>query len=124
MEIDFEIKGIDEMVRAFEEAPAIARREAKQAMTESLEILEGRTKVRTPVRSGKLWRGWKRIVRSTTSSVRGTLTNEIFYGWFQEFGTKYLAGRKMLTQALESSVSDINAAFDRVLDRLLRRMAG
>ncbi len=51
-------------------------------------------KSKTPVRTGKLRRGW-------TINSRGELVNKVSYVEFVEFGTKHMSARNFIKSALE-----------------------
>lgn len=116
MSIAIEIKGLDEMKRAFNNSPAEAVKAFDVAIQRSIFLIENNSKQVTPVDTGFL-----RETGMVTSfeALIGRLDNTAPYATYVHDGTKKMEARPFFDQGIEASQADVDKFFDEALSNLV-----
>ena len=95
-----------------------------QAAREAAELVVARARARAPRRTGKVKASITRkaVRRSTTQVVENVGYDGVFYGHFQEFGTKHHRAQPHLQEALKSQRGRVVDRIRDVLRRAIRRV--
>lgn len=103
----------------FDRIPAVApgvARTTDQEIEASARRIQAGAMVRTPVVTGTLRRGWQ------AGPIKGgwEVRNDITYAPYIEWGTRYIAPRAMLTQAVAAEAPRLPAGITAAIRRDLR----
>jgi len=89
------------------------------AMRKATLVVEREAKILSPVDTGRLRASIGSEVKSVGASVIGIVGSNVVYAPYQEFGTKYMTGRRYLQRALEAKQENIV----KILDGFMHRIA-
>lgn len=128
MDVDFKVKGIDEINRAMEEMKQnLKRRSGRRIIKEALAPMLALAIARTPVRTGKMRESWNvKTGFDSEGQVQGYLRNKHFIALFVEHGHKLVTiqrngtykrgrwsgGRKKIVRGFVSGKRVLRTAFD------------
>lgn len=113
-QMTIKIKNIDDIKRAFSEAPQIMNREMKIALTRSAITVQGQSMMNTPVLTGRLRSSHVFTVSGEGIGMRAEVYPTAEYGIFvhEGLGSNRLKGRRpFLEDALTQSTKDIQYDF-------------
>ena len=121
--ISIKISGLDKLIRNMKNAPAAMKEELELAMGQSIEMIEGESKRRAPLKTGILrssiggTQGWKNI-KPFISSV-GT---NVKYAWLQHEGNfKHRVGeKKYMEKGAKASESYVEKRFNQAIEKLAK----
>ena len=122
MQTKITIKGMDELIKNFKKYPAISAKEVQAAINKSILYVEGKAKIKTPVKTGRLRAGY----RQKFGPLTGTLFNPIKYAMRQHEGISFkhkVGEAKFMEKALDESIGRIEKFFGESLDKILKRIA-
>jgi hypothetical protein len=110
-----EIKGLNELIRNFSNAPKIVAEQMQRAMSKTVIDIRDEMQDKTPVDTGTLWRGY----RFQSDILRGKVYNNVEYGaivnivhpsksGFFERGA--LAAKPSIEKAWETALENVKKA--------------
>lgn len=124
MDVKVTIRNMPQIRAAFNKAPFLMRKGFETAIKKATLLIEGRSKMRTPVLTGYLRSSHRTSFRNSGLSFEGTVEPLANYAMFVHEGTKFMRGRPFLAQAVEESEGTIQNIFERetqsVLDQIGR----
>lgn len=107
MNVHIKIKNLPQIRAAFNQAPRLMNRELSQAIRKSTLLVEGQSKIRTPVRTGFLRNSHETRFEGGGFNFRGIVEPTAEYGIFVHQGTRFMKGRPFLKEGLEASENQI-----------------
>lgn len=129
-----QIENIDQIRAAFNKAPEKMVKELDKAIQKSVFEIEAGTKTRAPVRTGYM----RASIRTTFTPLKGVLdwpdtsnpqgnssrpAPVSLYSFFVHEGTRFMAARPFLFQAVEGSVANIQGYFKTSVQNVLDDIA-
>ncbi len=114
-----EIKGFAEFSRNLERAGGDLEKKLNVAINKSISEISRNAKLKTPVRSGNLVKGY----RTKYGNLEGILANIVVYAPYVEYGTKRFSGRFYLKKGIELSMGKIESHFSKALDDVVVRIS-
>lgn len=114
-EIKIRITNLPEIKRAFGQAPQLMQKHFNVAIRQATFLLEGRSKINTPVLTGYLRNS--HVTRFTGSGIgfSGTVEPTANYAMFVHEGTRFMKARPFLKEAADSSENDIERLFTQAM---------
>lgn len=106
-----QIKGMVEFKKNLDRAGRDLEKSLDTAIGKSIATISRNSKLKTPVRTGQLVRGY----RTSFGRLEGVLANIVKYAPYVEYGTRYFNGRFYLKKGLENSMSSIEKYFGKAL---------
>ena len=124
--VHIEIKNINEIRRAFGQAPQLMKNAFTQALTKSALLVQRESMLRTPVLTGRLRSSHSFNVSGSGMGMQATVQPNVDYGTFVHEGTRFMKGRPFLKEGAEDSVQEIDDYFTKatqdVLDKIGRQV--
>lgn len=119
MNVQVRIKNLPQIKSAFNIAPRAMSRELSDAIKKSTFLVEGQSKIRTPVKTGFLRNSHQTSFSGGGLGFSGIVEPTAHYAGFVHQGTRYMKGRPFLRQGLESSESKIQLLFRMAVQNVL-----
>jgi HK97 gp10 family phage protein len=114
--MSFEVKGDKELIAKLKALGGTeAKKACKRATRSGAKIILQAARSTAPERSGALRRSMKLRQRTKKNTVTTAVTAKIYYGAFQEFGTKKMKGQHFIEDATDRTA---DAALSQTLDEL------
>lgn len=113
--ISITIKNLPQIRAAFNKAPSLMTRELNTAIKKSIFTIQGKSMINTPVDTGRL----RASHRSLFSYLKGEVSTNTNYDIFVHNGTRYMAARPYMLQAVNATDSDVNRFFTEAVDKVL-----
>lgn len=117
------IKNINEIKRAFSQAPQIMNTEMRTALTRSAITVQGQSMQNSPVLTGRLRASHVFTVFGNGMNMRAEVFPTVDYGIFVHEGTRFQKAQPFLRTALEQSVSDIQDNFTQAAQNTFDKIA-
>jgi len=118
-----EIKGFAEFKNSLEKGSANLEKELTKAISSSISLISRNAKLKTPVRSGVLIKGY----RTKYGRLEGVLGNIVKYAPYVEEGrSKYnvhFSGRYYLKKGVENSLGNIKKFFGKALENVIVKIS-
>lgn len=111
--LSVEIKGLQELQKAFGKSPALFVRIFDEAIKKATFILLGTSRENTPVDTGFLRNTG---MQTSFSTLTGQIDNVAPYAVYVHEGTKKMQAVPFFDQGIEQAQQDIDAIFDEALD--------
>lgn len=120
MPVNLQIKllGADQIIKAFEKAPQIVKKELKEAMTKAIIMLQGAAITETPVDTGRLRSAHQIKVGAFESKVY----NKVQYASFVHDGTSRMRARPFYEWAKDKKEDDMTRVFEKGLDNIIKKI--
>lgn len=116
--INVTIKNLPQIRRAFSMSPVLMTKELNMAIRKSILVVESRSKLKTPVDSGRL-----RASHTTRfENLRGSVFTDTEYDTFVHDGTRYQTAQPYMRNAVESSDNDIQRFFTTAVNTVLYKI--
>ena len=110
-----QIKGFAEFNKNLNKAPKQLEDNLDTAIKKSIATISRNAKLKTPVRTGQLVKGY----RTKFGSLEGVLANIVKYAPYVEYGTRSFTGRFFLAKGMQNSVSSIQKFFEKALNDVM-----
>lgn len=110
-QFNIKIKNIEEIKRAFSQAPHLMNQEMKTALTRSAITVQGQSMQNSPVLTGRLRSSHVFTVSGEGIGMKAEVYPTVDYGIFVEMGTRFMKAQPFLRPALEESIGDIEYNF-------------
>jgi HK97 gp10 family phage protein len=114
-EIAIKITNLRQIKAAFNKAPALMTKELNLAIKKSVFVIEARSKINTPVLTGRL----RSSTRSLFSNLKGEVGTHTNYDVFVHYGTRFMKGRPYLLEAVNDSNTEVDKFFHQAVDKVL-----
>lgn len=124
MNVQIKIKNLPQIRSAFNVAPALMNRELTIAVKKSTFLVEGQSKIKTPVRTGFLRNSYQTSFTGGGLNYKGIVEPTAFYAGFVHEGTRFMQGRPFLRQGLEASETQIQVFFRMAVQNVLNQIGG
>lgn len=122
MEVHIQIKNLPQIRAAFGAAPKIIGDRVSKVIRDMTFLIEGRSKILTPVRTGFLRNSHVTRFMGSGMGFRGEIEPTAHYALFVHEGTRFMRGRPFLRKAAEQSTGDIDTAFGNALQEGLNEI--
>lgn len=116
--VNVQIKNIDEIKAAFKLAPALMAKELDKAIAKSIFAIQGSSMMNTPVDTGRL----RASHQTMFQPLRGLLDVTAYYGVFVHEGTRYMKPRPFLLDAVNSNESNVDDNFSKAVENVLKEL--
>lgn len=119
MNVSVRITNLPQIRAAFNMAPRLMGRYLSEAIKKSTLLVEGQSKIRTPVKTGFLRSSHTTRFEGGGFNFKGIIEPTAKYAMFVHEGTRFMKGRPFLKQGLETSESTIDNLFERAVQSTL-----
>ena len=121
-QFNIKIKNIEEIKRAFSQAPHLMNQEMKTALTRSAITVQGQSMQNSPVLTGRLRSSHVFTVSGEGIGMKAEVYPTVDYGIFVHEGTRYQRPQPFLRDALEQSTKDIQDDFTRAAQNVFDKI--
>lgn len=122
MEVQVKIKNLPQIRAAFNLAPKAMNRELSSAVKKSTFLVEGRSKIKTPVRTGFLRNSHVTRFSGSGLNFTGTVQPTAYYAPFVHEGTRFQKAQPFLREGLEQSERQIQQLFVMAVQNVLNQI--
>lgn len=122
METNIKIVNAPQIRRAFAIAPKQMAYELAGAIKKSTFLVEGRSKIKTPVRTGFLRNSHMTRFMGGGLHFQGTIEPTAQYAIFVHEGTRFMRGRPFLREAMQDSDFEIQRLFVIAVQNVLNQI--
>lgn len=119
MQIQIQIRNLDQVKEGLKKAPLYFARHIDKAIKRSILLIERGSKPLTPVDTGRL-RG---SYQSSFQLLRGVLDVNTSYAYWVHEGTSRMLARPFLENGIDKSNSDIEKSFEKAVEDSLNDIA-
>lgn len=116
--VNVQIKNIEEIKAAFRLAPALMAKELDKAIAKSIFAIQGTSMINTPVDTGRL----RASHMTMFQPLRGVLDVTAYYGVFVHEGTRYMKPRPFLLNAVTTNEGSVDDNFAKAVDNVLKQL--
>lgn len=118
-DVNIKITNLPQIQAAFKSAPTLMVRHFTKAIQQSTFLIEGESKIRTPVDTGYLRYTTGSFFEGGGIGFKGIVYPAAHYAGFVHEGTRFMKGRPFLKQAVDSSVGRIDGLFNTAMQNVL-----
>jgi HK97 gp10 family phage protein len=116
--VNVQIKNMDEIKAAFRLAPTLMAKELDKAIAKSIFAIQGTSMTNTPVDTGRL----RASHMTMFAPLRGVLDVTAYYGVFVHEGTRYMKPRPFLLNAVTTNEASVDDNFAKAVDNVLKQL--
>lgn len=116
------ITNLPQIRAAFGSAPKLMSLKFREAITKATFLVEGKSKIRTPVLTGFLRSSHTTRFTGSGIGFSGIIEPKAKYAMFVHEGTRFMRGRPFLRQAAEESERTIENLFQQALQGVLNEI--
>lgn len=120
MEVQITIKNLAKLRSAFNKSPRIMGHEFEQAIKKSGFLVEGKSMINSPVRTGLLRMTHRVDFSGTGVKFKAEIMAMVNYAVFVHEGTRFMRARPFLRNAMESAEGTVQGIFREHVRRGLR----
>lgn len=113
--LQVQIKNLAQIKAAFAQAPVLTIRHVNDAIRRSIFLIEGESKVRTPVRTGFL----RASHQTAFSMLKGEVGPTASYAIFVHEGTRRMRARPFLFNAVKTAEERVQEFFTKAVQNVL-----
>jgi HK97 gp10 family phage protein len=116
--INVKIKNLSQIKSAFKQSPRLMAQELTIAIEKSIFTIKRDSMLNTPVLTGRL----RASTYTTMGYLQGAVGTNTNYDVYVHEGTKYMASRPYLRNAVESNDKNIQKFFTEAVDKVLNKI--
>lgn len=124
MNVQVRIKNLPQIQSAFGIAPALMNRELGMAVKKSAFLVEGQSKIRTPVRTGFLRNSHQTRFMNGGLNYKAIVEPTAYYAGFVHEGTRFQRAQPFLREGLEASETQIQFLFRTAVQNVFNQIGG
>ncbi len=122
--INLKIEGLDTLKASFAQGADQIQEEVKSAMVQSTNMVKIKARDLAPYKTGALQKSiFSKIEDNGFTGVVAQDLNVAWYGYFQEYGTRFMKGTPHMRPAFEQNVAAIESIFEKAVDNVLEKIA-
>jgi HK97 gp10 family phage protein len=120
--VTIKVQGIDEIRNAFAKFPEIVGPFLRDASLRAALFLEGESKKRSPVDTGRLRSSIATSLGAQDKGLTSIVSTNVFYAVFVHEGTKYMKKRQFMKKAVEENRDEISKIFQEQVTKGLEKV--
>lgn len=119
---NIKIKNIEEIKRAFSQAPRLMNQEMKDALNRSAITVQSASMQNTPILTGRLRSSHVFNVSGSGIGMQAVVYPTAEYGIFVHEGTRFMKARPFLKDGVESSKDEIQGYFTKAVQNVFDKI--